>query len=318
LLDKRIVELESRRGGLVFTLGGDKFTSQEDVKQWVLRNNIESGGIFWDLFSLLIRMGGKKQTATQQAQASYVATKANATLLELEVSSSMSFPRPLSLFVDSAGGANTLKCPSHKEWIGSGMGYSYLDRLNESVEIMVKGVRGHFRNSKGDTLVAESLLGLIERQWIRLVSFVERFHTNLIKVAKYPEESAWRLIGRCLGGFFQTMVAVRSEASMLEETTSIDNKSQMIWTVFQCHAIVEQFIAVDFRGHTSMIQQMTLYIMTERVDPTEMATQKTALAEVQKQAKELGNYKRMNGDLENAVNQLKQKVANTGKTTKST
>jgi transcriptional regulator with GAF, ATPase, and Fis domain len=70
--------------------------------------------------------------------------------------------------------------------------------------------------------------------------------------------------------FFQAMVPVRSEVALLEEVKTQDHKAQMIWTVLQCHAIVDQFIALDFKGHTSMVQQMTLYMMTERVDPVQM------------------------------------------------
>ena len=73
------------------------------------------------------------------------------------------------------------------------------------------------------------------------------------------------------------MVAVRSEVSMMEDLGTIDNKAQMIWTVLQCHALIDKFVALDFKGHTSMIQQMTLYMMTERVDPGEMAKQKVTV-----------------------------------------
>jgi hypothetical protein len=89
-------------------------------------------------------------------------------------------------------------------------------------------------------------------------------------VAKFPVESAWKLIGRCLGGFFQTMVSTWSEIALLQDARTVHTKAQVIWTVLQCHAIMEQFIKVDFKGHTTMVQQMTLYMMTEQVDPFQM------------------------------------------------
>jgi hypothetical protein len=90
-------------------------------------------------------------------------------------------------------------------------------------------------------------------------------------------ESAWKLIGQYLGGFFQTMVATRSKIALLEEARTMDTKAPVIWTVLQCHAIVEQFIKLDFKGHTTMVQQMTLYMMTERVDPAQMVKQMAAV-----------------------------------------
>jgi hypothetical protein len=62
---------------------------------------------------------------------------------------------------------------------------------------------------------------------------------ELTTVANFPVELAWKLIGRCLGGFFQTMVATWSEIALPEEARTIDAKAQVIWTVLQCHAIID-------------------------------------------------------------------------------
>jgi hypothetical protein len=110
----------------------------------------------------------------------------------------------------------------------------------------------------------------VEVQFNKLTAFIDKFFKELTTVANFPLDSAWKLIGRCLGGFFQSMVVIRSEVALLEEVKTQDHKAQMIWTVLQCHATVDQFIAVDFKGHTVMVQQMTLYMMTERVDPAQM------------------------------------------------
>ena len=44
----------------------------------------------------------------------------------------------------------------------------------------------------------------------------------------------------------------------------------MIWAVLQCHRVVAGFAAVQFRGHTSIVREMSLFMLTERVDPTEL------------------------------------------------
>ena len=62
------------------------------------------------------------------------------------------------------------------------------------------------------------------------------------------------------------MVTVWSEVAMMTDLTLDDHKAQMLWTVLRCHALVAELIALDFWGHTVMVQQMTLYMMTERVD----------------------------------------------------
>ena len=73
----------------------------------------------------------------------------------------------------------------------------------------------------------------------------------------------------------------------------------MIWTVLQCHAIVEQFIAVDFKGHTVMVQQMTLYMMTERVDPAQMVKVVSTVDMGQKSVQEaLKQVKQLSTDID--------------------
>ena len=170
----------------------------------------------------------------------------------------------------------------------------------------------------------------MESQYSKLTTFIEKFYNELTTVANFPKESAWRLIGRCVGGFFQTMVTVRSEVTMMEEFRTIDHKAQMIWTVLQCHALVDQFVVLDFRGHTTMVQQMTLYMMTERVDPAQMSKMLTveeagnkAVVEASKHLKsmsdlldkvktEAAGQKRRLDDLKNDLETLKKKVAGKG------
>jgi hypothetical protein len=159
---------------------------------------------------------------------------------------------------------------------------------------------------------------------------MDKFFKELTMIANFSVESAWKLIGRYLGGFFQAMVAVRSEMALVEEVWTRDTIAQMIWTVLQCHAIVDQFFKLDFKGHTTMVQLMTLYMMTEQVDLAQMIKLVTTveggrklvqdalkhvkqLAErVNKMKAELVVSKRKVDDLSNQLETLKKKV-NTGK-----
>ena len=163
-----------------------------------------------------------------------------------------------------------MKCPSHVDWVGLGHKVSVLGTMNSDVTRMLTSIRGNFRSYSGETELAGALLSDVQSQFNKLTAFIQSFFLELTTVASFSKCLAWKLIGRCLGGFFQLMEAVRSEVTSLTEVQSIDNKAHMIWTVLWCHAIVEQFISLDFKGHTSMVHQMTLYMMTEWVAPTQV------------------------------------------------
>jgi hypothetical protein len=242
----------------------------------------------------------------------------------------MSFERPTALFVSDAPEMDTLKCPSYESWVGVGLKTPVSGTITNDVAKFVSGIRGSLRVQSGDTSLALTLLDNVEIQYNKLVAFIEKFFKELTTVANFPVESAWKLLGRCLGGFFQTMVATRSEIALLEDARTVDAKSQVIWTVLQCHAIIEQFIKVDFKGHTTMVQQMTLYMMTERVDPAQMIKQAAtvesghkAVQEALKAVKQLSDTvdkmkgeaataKRKVDDVTNQLETLKKKV-NAGK-----
>jgi hypothetical protein len=57
---------------------------------------------------------------------------------------------------------------------------------------------------------------------------------------------------------------------MLEETHKLQAKSQMIWAILQSHRVIASFADKQFRGHTSIVKEMSLFMLTERVDPTEL------------------------------------------------
>ena len=124
------------------------------------------------------------------------------------------------------------------------------------------------------------------------------------------------------------MVSIRSEVALLEEVVTQDHKAQMIWAVLQCHAMVEQFIEVDFKGHTVMVQQMTLFMMTERVDPAQMVkmvstveigqksvtealkTVKQLVIDLEKMKTDSAAQKRRLDDVFNQLEVIKKKVNN--------
>jgi hypothetical protein len=174
--------------------------------------------------------------------------------------------------------------------------------------------------------LALALLAAAKDQFTKLTSFIDRFYQELTEVAKFPKEPAWLLVGPCVGAVFHKMASIRSRVSMLEDRHKLHAKSQMIWAVLQCHRVVENFSAVQFRGHTSIVKEMSLFMLTERVDPTELvgmlqrvrdaeAAAASAKAEVKKLSEkfttvttEVASLKRQHNDLNNTYKQTKTKV----------
>jgi hypothetical protein len=100
ILKAQIDNIESNCGGVVYSTHKFKFTSQHNVEQFIEDKRVESCGTDWDLFSILVRMGGKKQSGHQLGQITFAASWVQmTTTLDFDLLSSKSFERPLALFV---------------------------------------------------------------------------------------------------------------------------------------------------------------------------------------------------------------------------
>jgi hypothetical protein len=64
-----------------------------------------------------------------------------------------------------------------------------------------------------------------------------------------------------------------------------NNKATYIWAVLQCHWVMQKFILLNFWGHPLVVKEMSLFMLTERVDPSEME----ALAGRVKKAEDAAN-----------------------------
>jgi hypothetical protein len=196
ILEARMDNIESNQGGVVYSTHKFKFTSQHDVERFIEDKRMESCGTYWVLFSILVQMGGKKQSGHQLGQTTFAATpRVQMTTLELDLLSLMSFERPVALFVTDAAEMDTLKCSSYKNWLGVGLKTSVSGTITNDVTKFVSGIRGTLRFQAGDTLLAMTLLDNVEIQYNKLVSFIKNFFKELTTVANFPVELAWKLIG---------------------------------------------------------------------------------------------------------------------------
>jgi hypothetical protein len=84
ILESRMTKIESYRGGVIYSSHKFKLSSQHDVERFIDNKKVESCGVYWDLFSVLVRMGGKKQSGQQLGQSTFTATRVQMTTLELD------------------------------------------------------------------------------------------------------------------------------------------------------------------------------------------------------------------------------------------
>jgi hypothetical protein len=114
---------------------------------------------------------------------------------------------------------------------------------------------------------ARDLLDKIDKGWSALLRFTERFYTKLTVVAKFSAKTAWQLVGRCWGAVFEEMRPFRACLKEVRDTKPAEAKASVIWGVLQQHRILEEFMVLKFEAHPAIVRELSLFIITERVDP---------------------------------------------------
>jgi hypothetical protein len=204
----------------------------------------------------MVTMSPCQLTGKERADKAYSSSRTQTTVSENNLLAAMTHEKPECLYGKTTGERSTQTdifraCPSYKEWAGMGGVDSHKTLLDTRVSTFCSGIRGSLTGPGGTKALA--LLAAAKDQFTKLTIFIDRFYQELTKVAKFPKVSAWLLVGRCVGAMFHEMASIRSRVSMLEEPHKLQAQSQMIWTVLQCHRVVENFSAVQFRGHTSIV-----------------------------------------------------------------
>jgi hypothetical protein len=235
---------------------------------------MESPGIFWDLFSAMVCMKPKNQSGRERADESYSASRTKTTTLENKLLASMSHLRPALMFGKANGVLAPMEegfgaCNSHAEWLGSGLdSYSVLmtNHLTEFIDSVTGTLDLSTTQGAGHDFARE-LLDKIEKGWSALLRFTERFYTKLTIVAKFSAKTAWKLVGRCWVAIFEEMRPFRSCLQEVRDTTTAEANTSVIWGVLQQHRIMDEFMALKFEAHPAIVRELSLFIITERVDP---------------------------------------------------
>jgi hypothetical protein len=275
----RLEILESRATDETCAFGGYHFSTIHDVVAFVTKNTVPTCAMYWDLLSAMVCMRSRGETGKEQSERKYAAQKANVhSALEADLVASMGHERPLCLYSKDKKELAThdkgfAACPTYEQWMTGGT-QSYWYQLDYDFRSFCGGLTGRLQSrgrslSPGD-LLAQCLITSMSGHFVKLIAFMNDFYRELVEVAKFRKEKAWVLVGQCVACIFETMRPFRSEVTLIEDPTPVQNKSAFIWAVFQSHRVMEEFIQVGFKGHPAIVKQMSLFMVTERVDPSEI------------------------------------------------
>lgn len=179
----------------------------------------------------------------------------------------------------------------------------------------MEGIKGELRAYPVGTAWADQARFLLERvraQFSELCSFIETYYTDLTQKSRFKAGRAWGLVGRCVGAVFEGQVSIRAVAAMLDDLNSLPSKTLVIGSVLKCHAIIREFELVQYRSHPLIVKELSLFMLTEWVDPLEMETMESrvlAAEEASKAAKAaLAAHKSVVDGLKKELGDLSQEL----------
>ena len=167
--------------------------------------------------------------------------------------------------------------------------------------------------------MARTLIIEVKSHSNELVSFIDSFYMELTEVANFPAAKAWELVGRSIGAFFESMRTIRARTSRIQDVNTMEGKVLLLWTVLQVHRITNQFISLNFQGHPAVVKEMSLFMLTQQVDPTELSALKDKVTKLDSSlTKSAGDISKLESgqatlkhsvdNVSNAVNHVKAKV----------
>jgi hypothetical protein len=65
--------------------------------------------------------------------------------------------------------------------------------------------------------LALAILTNIQEPFTHMVAFLDTFYLELTSVANFPKDSAWELIGRCVGAVFVVQASAGARVPLLQE-----------------------------------------------------------------------------------------------------
>jgi hypothetical protein len=271
---QRLGEIEGRVTGESYSDGGFVFCSMTEVADWLEGQKVPSGGVFWDLFSVLVCMKPKQQTGKARADETYSSKRTNSTTLENDLLASMTHTCPEVLFAKK-GGSELGKledgfsaCSSYQMWITGGEAYKTV--LTNLISKYCEGMLGAVDRMAPYRTLVMSLLTNVVAQWNDMCTFIDSFYIELTNVAGFSPDKAWKLVGRCCAALFSAMQPYRAPVTMLPDLGTLESKAACMWAVLQSHRVADAFKKVKYRDHPAVVKERSLFMLTERVDPSQV------------------------------------------------
>jgi hypothetical protein len=187
----------------------------------------------------------------------------------------MDFDLPTVLFakngsrngtVDRAKGLQA--CESHERWRGTGRD-SFAGTISDQLQGFCSQIRSANQYDGGPgSMLAEGLCSRLDTQWKALDAFVSNTHRQLVVDCGFTAGATWALVGRYMAAIFGDMREFRRPLARIYDTSTIDNQVQVLWGIVQATRVLDEFIEARFTSHPSIVAEVGLFMLTERVDPS--------------------------------------------------
>mmetsp|Transcript_5641 Transcript_5641/g.8661 ORF Transcript_5641/g.8661 Transcript_5641/m.8661 type:complete len:119 (-) Transcript_5641:503-859(-) len=111
----------------------------------------------------------------------------------------------------------------------------------------------------------------------------------------------------------------RSKVIRLGDLGVASQKTAMIWAVLQCHQVMEEFLLMKFESHAAIIREISMFILTERVDPEDISQLKAEIKRLKEErsspstllAEHIKDFKRLKQNFDNLSNEVTQRPKKT-------
>ena len=263
--------------GKPYKVGILEINSMADIKSMFGLPNVKNPSISttFDLFGALMSMASKGHGGKDRADEYYSATRTRTDVDTNDNMSSMDFDLPTVLFakngsrngtVDRAKGLQA--CESHERWRGTGRD-SFAGTISDQLQGFCSQIRSANQYDGGPgSMLAEGLCSRLDTQWKALDAFVSDTHRQLVVDCGFTAGATWALVGRYMAAIFGDMREFRRPLARIYDTSTIDNQVQVLWGIVQATRVLDEFIEARFTSHPSIVAEVGLFMLTERVDPS--------------------------------------------------
>ena len=193
---------------------------------------------------------------------------------------------------------------THKKFAGE-VGELVRTEMLKKLKNIVATTKGAIVGRGEAQSLAKHLLTEVSAQMAEIVAYISEQYQELVAQCNFSPDSAWIYIGSSLRAVFDSLSPFRCEFAALEDWSSAENKSQIIWATIQVHIQINSVIAAVFTSH----QVVRVDVTTVEALETKVAAAVKTTTSVDKQVSSLDNdLKAHKTWTANEVRTLKQKI----------